>query len=71
MFARIKILMTNTSTPYHKGDMMNASGHGYAMHDKRIYQLTQDTQKTTLSYPQCIGHHGLFAIITMVPIACN
>jgi len=50
---------------------MNASGHGYAMHDKRIYQLTQDTQKTTLSYPQCIGHHGLFAIITMVPIACN
>jgi len=58
MFARIKILMTNTSTPYHRGDMMNASGHGYATYDKRIYQLTQDARKTTFSYPQCIGYHA-------------
>jgi len=42
MFARMKILMTNTSTPYHRGDMMKALGHEYAMHDKRIYKLTQD-----------------------------
>lgn len=51
MFARMKILMTNTSTPYHRGDMMNALGHGYAMHDKRIYQPTQDARKTIFSYP--------------------
>jgi len=42
MFARMKNLMTNTSTPYHRGDMMNASGHGYSMHDKHIYQMMQD-----------------------------
>ena len=71
MFARMKILITNTSTPYHRGHMMNASGHDYAMHDKRIYQLTQDTRKTILSYPQCIRHHGLFTVITMEPNACN
>ena len=39
---RMKNLMTNTSTPYHRGDMMNASGHGYSMHDKHIYQMMQD-----------------------------
>ena len=38
MFSRIEILMTNTSTPYHRAGMMNESRHGYAMHDKRIYQ---------------------------------
>ena len=48
MFVRMKILMSRTSTPYHRGDMMNASGHGYAMHDKRIYQLTQDAPKDHL-----------------------
>ena len=71
MFAGMKILMANTSTPYHKGDMMNASGHGYAMHDKRAYQLTQDARKTISSYSRCIGYHGLFAVITMVSNACN
>ena len=71
MFARTKNPMINTLTPYHRGDMMNASGHGYAMHEKRIYQMTQHTRKTIFSYPQCIGHHGLFAIIIMVPNACN
>jgi len=38
MFTRIEILMANTSTPYHRGDVMNESGHGYAILDKRIYQ---------------------------------
>ena len=57
MTTRMEILMTNTSTLYHKGYMMNESGHGYAMHDKCIYQLTQDTRKTTFCYQQCIGYH--------------
>ena len=64
-------LRTKTITPYHRGDMMNALGHGYAMHDKHIYQPAQDARKTIFSYPPCIGHHGLFAVITMVPNACN
>ena len=50
---------------YHRKDMMKASGRGYAMHDKRIYQPTEDARKTIFSYPPCIGHHGLFAVITM------
>ena len=50
---------------------MNALGHGYAMHDQHIYQPAQDARKTIFSYPPCIGHHGLFAVITMVPNACN
>ena len=35
--------------------------------------LSTDTrvQKIIPSYPQCIGYHGSFAVITMMPNACN
>jgi len=51
MFARMKVLMTNTSTPYHRGDMMNASGHVYAMNEKMHLSTDTKVWKTILSYP--------------------
>ena len=69
MFAGMKVLMTNTSTPYHRGGMMNASGLVYAMHDKICLSTDTRARKTIPSYLQCIGYHGLFADITMVPNA--
>ena len=50
MFARMEILMTNTSTPYYRRNMMNESGHGYAMHDKRIYQTNTKLPKDHFFY---------------------
>ena len=61
MFARIEILMVNTSTPYHRGDMMNESRHGYAMHDKRIYQT--DTKRPK--------DHPLLLTMHRVPCSCD
>ena len=61
MFARMEILMANTSTPYHKGDMMNETGHGYVMHDKHIYQL--DTRG--------LKDHTFLLTMHWVPCSCN
>jgi len=50
---------------------MNASGNVYAMHDKTCLPTDIRVRKTIPYYPQCIGYHGSFADITMVPNACN
>ena len=72
MFARIKIVMINTSTSCHRRGMMNVARDVYAMHDKTTHSSTDTrVQMTILSYLQCIGYHGSFAKITMVPNACN
>ena len=49
------------STPYHRGDMMNESGHGYAMHDTRIYQT--DTRRSK--------DHPFLLTMHLVPCSCN
>ena len=50
MFARMKIVMINTSTPYHRGGMMNALENDYAMHDKMRLPMDIRVQKTIPSY---------------------
>ena len=50
MFARIEIFMANTSTPYHRGDMMNNQGIVMLCMTNIFIKLTQDARKTSLSY---------------------
>jgi len=50
MFARIKISIANNSTPYHREDIMNDQGMVMLCMTKIIIKLTQDAQKTTISY---------------------
>ncbi|KAG5046509.1 hypothetical protein JHK86_015915 [Glycine max] len=50
-----KILMTNTSTPYHRGGIMNASGHVYAMHDKCVYLQTHELGRPSLRTNNALG----------------
>ena len=69
MFARMKIVTINTSTSYRRRGMMNATENIYAMHDKMCLSTDTRVRKTALSYLQCIGYHGSFAAITMVPNA--
>jgi len=56
MFVGMKVLMTNMSTTYHRGCMMNASGHVYAMRDKRVYLQIQK-----LGRPQELGRTSLLS----------
>jgi len=55
MFAGMKVLMTYMSTPYHKGGMMNASGHLHAMRDKCVYLWTQELGRPSLLTYNALG----------------
>ena len=66
MFARIEILIANTSTTYHRDEWL---GHTYAMHDKHNYEIDMRWPKNH-PFPswQGIKHHGhmIFNHVTMV-----
>jgi len=55
MFAGMKVLMTNTSTPYHRGGMMNAPRHVHAMRDKCVYLRIQELERPSLLTHNALG----------------
>ena len=50
-----KTLLINTLKPYHRGNMMNAWGNVYAMHDKNAFYL----QTQELERPSLLTHNAL------------